>query len=165
VDAVLKVDERDPNRELSTARKIQPPLLMPSGIIFKICRASSRIAASRDASSDLWALENFSQGIGLMPEQIWDGPELPSQYLHFGGTTDAAMPLLWAHSEYVKLASLCCRSKGLRFSRASIRSIRHGRRRTQGHRNLEVESSSANRAGRHSFANPSKFSVSLALDE
>ena len=37
-----------------------------------------------------------------MPEQIWDGPELPSQY-HFGGTTDAAMPLLWAHSEYVKL--------------------------------------------------------------
>ncbi|HWW13590.1 MAG TPA: hypothetical protein VN310_02920 [Candidatus Dormibacteraeota bacterium] len=38
-----------------------------------------------------------------MPEQIWDGPDLPSQYLRFGGTTDAAMPLLWAHSEYVKL--------------------------------------------------------------
>jgi len=37
-----------------------------------------------------------------MPEQIWDGPDLPP-YLRFGGTTDAAMPLLWAHSEYVKL--------------------------------------------------------------
>ena len=38
-----------------------------------------------------------------MPEQIWDGPDLPTSYLRFGGTTDAAMPLLWAHSEYVKL--------------------------------------------------------------
>jgi glucoamylase len=38
-----------------------------------------------------------------MPEQIWDGPDLPSSYLRVGGTTDAAMPLLWAHSEYVKL--------------------------------------------------------------
>src|SRR5256886_15717807 len=37
-----------------------------------------------------------------MPEQIWDGPDVPP-YLRFGGTTDAAMPLLWAHSEYVKL--------------------------------------------------------------
>ena len=36
-----------------------------------------------------------------MPEQIWDGSDLP--YLRFGGPTDAAMPLLWAHSEYVKL--------------------------------------------------------------
>jgi hypothetical protein len=51
----------------------------------------------------LRALENFSQGIGLIPEQIWDGPDLPNYYLRFGGTTDAAMPLLWAHSEYVKL--------------------------------------------------------------
>jgi glucoamylase len=38
-----------------------------------------------------------------MPEQIWDGPDLLSSYLRSGGTTDAAMPLLWAHSEYVKL--------------------------------------------------------------
>ena len=38
-----------------------------------------------------------------MPEKIWDGQDLPNYYLRFGGTTDAAMPLLWAHSEYVKL--------------------------------------------------------------
>ena len=37
-----------------------------------------------------------------MPEQIWDRPDV-SPYLSFGGATDAAMPLLWAHSEYVKL--------------------------------------------------------------
>jgi glucoamylase len=39
----------------------------------------------------------------LIPEQIWDRPDLPSSYLRSGKTTDAAMPLLWAHSEYVKL--------------------------------------------------------------
>jgi glucoamylase len=66
-------------------------------------RGHYEIAAGRDPSPYLRALENFSQGIGLMPEQIWDGPELPSSYLRSGGTTDAAMPLLWAHSEYVKL--------------------------------------------------------------
>jgi len=66
-------------------------------------RGHYEIAAGRDATPFLQALENFSQGIGLMPEQIWDGPDLPNHYLRFGGTTDAAMPLLWAHSEYVKL--------------------------------------------------------------
>jgi glucoamylase len=66
-------------------------------------RGHYEIAASRDPSPYLRVLENFSQGIGLMPEQIWDGPDLPSSYLRVGGTTDAAMPLLWAHSEYVKL--------------------------------------------------------------
>lgn len=49
------------------------------------------------------ALENFSQGIGLIPEQIWDGPDLAARHLRFGGATNAAVPLLWAHSEYVKL--------------------------------------------------------------
>jgi glucoamylase len=66
-------------------------------------RGHYEIAAGRDASPYLRALESFSQGIGLMPEQIWDGPDLPSTYLRLGGPTDAAMPLLWAHSEYVKL--------------------------------------------------------------
>jgi glucoamylase len=66
-------------------------------------RGHYEIAAGRDATPYLLALENFSQGIGLIPEQIWDGPDLPNHYLRFAGTTDAAMPLLWAHSEYVKL--------------------------------------------------------------
>jgi glucoamylase len=66
-------------------------------------RGHYEIAAGRDATPYLRALENFSQGIGLMPEQIWDGPDIPNYYLRFGGTTDAATPLVWAHSEYVKL--------------------------------------------------------------
>jgi glucoamylase len=66
-------------------------------------RGHYEIAARRNPLPYLKALENFSQGIGLMPEQIWDGPDVPSRYLCLGGTTDAAMPLIWAHSEYVQL--------------------------------------------------------------
>jgi glucoamylase len=51
----------------------------------------------------LRALENFSQGIGLIPEQTWDGTDLAARHHRFGGATNAAVPLLWAHSEYVKL--------------------------------------------------------------
>jgi len=65
-------------------------------------RGHYEVAAGRNPLPYLKALENFSQGIGLIPEQIWDGPDVPP-YLRLGGTTDAAMPLLWAHSEYVKL--------------------------------------------------------------
>ena len=66
-------------------------------------RGHYEIAAGRNATPFLHTLENFAQGIGLIPEQIWDGPDLPSRHLRFGGPTNAAVPLLWAHSEYVKL--------------------------------------------------------------
>jgi glucoamylase len=66
-------------------------------------RGHYEIAAGRDPGPYLRALEGFSQGIGLITEQIWDTPDLPSQYLRLGGPTGAALPLLWAHAEYVKL--------------------------------------------------------------
>ncbi|HKQ72122.1 MAG TPA: glycoside hydrolase family 15 protein [Blastocatellia bacterium] len=66
-------------------------------------RGHYEIAAGRDAGPYLRALEKFAQGIGLIPEQIWDAPDLPPRHLRFGGPTGAAMPLLWAHAEYVKL--------------------------------------------------------------
>jgi len=66
-------------------------------------RGHYEIAAGRDAGPHLSALEGFAQGIGVIPEQIWDAPDIPARHLHFGGPTDSAVPLLWAHSEYVKL--------------------------------------------------------------
>ena len=66
-------------------------------------RGHYEVARGRDAGPYLHALEKFSQGIGLIPEQIWDTPDLPSKYLRFGGGTGAAIPLLWAHAEYLKL--------------------------------------------------------------
>jgi glucoamylase len=66
-------------------------------------RGHYELAAGRDPHPYLDALEKFSVGIGLIPEQIWDVPNLPSRHFLFGGNTDAALPLLWAHAEYVKL--------------------------------------------------------------
>jgi len=38
-----------------------------------------------------------------LPEQIWDQPDRPEVHLYLGKPTGAAMPLGWAHAEYVKL--------------------------------------------------------------
>ncbi|MBO0862546.1 MAG: glucan 1,4-alpha-glucosidase [Chloracidobacterium sp.] len=66
-------------------------------------RGHYEIAAGRDAGPYLRALEKFAHGVGLIPEQVWDAPDLPSRHLRFGGPTGAAQPLLWAHAEYVNL--------------------------------------------------------------
>ena len=66
-------------------------------------RGTYELAAGRDANLYLRAIENFTTGIGLIPEQIWDGPEIPALRLTPGGATGAAIPLMWAHAEYVKL--------------------------------------------------------------
>ena len=66
-------------------------------------RGHYELAAGHDPGPYLDALEKFSGGIGLIPEQIWDAPDLSSRHFIFGRKTGAAVPLLWAHSEYVKL--------------------------------------------------------------
>jgi len=63
------------------------------------------LAAGHDPGPYLSALEKFSRGIGLIPEQIWDALDLPERHLHLGGGTGAAIPLLWAHAEYLKTAA------------------------------------------------------------
>jgi glucoamylase len=39
----------------------------------------------------------------LLPEQVWDAADIPSLELFRGKPTGSACPLVWAHSEYVKL--------------------------------------------------------------
>lgn len=66
-------------------------------------RGHYEFAAGRDVAPYLGALEAFSNSCGLLPEQVWDEPDRPEQHLRFGGPTGAAMPLMWAHAEYIKL--------------------------------------------------------------
>jgi glucoamylase len=40
---------------------------------------------------------------GLIPEQVWDGPPIPERGLEPGKPTGGAMPLVWAHAEFLKL--------------------------------------------------------------
>jgi glucoamylase len=49
-------------------------------------------------------MEGFAGSRGLLAEQLWDSPDLPSSPpLNFGQPTGSAMPLAWAHAEYIRL--------------------------------------------------------------
>ncbi len=62
--------------------------------------ACGRVTAARTL---LKAMESFAGDGGLLPEQVWDSPDIPERELFFGKPSGSAMPLVWAHAEYVKL--------------------------------------------------------------
>jgi glucoamylase len=68
-------------------------------------RAHYALAAGRraEAESLLATIEAQTSPGGLIPEQVWDGPPIPSRGLAPGEPSGSAMPLVWAHAEYVKL--------------------------------------------------------------
>jgi glucoamylase len=68
-------------------------------------RAHFELIAGRveNAKRLLAALESFANEGGLISEQVWDAPEIPKRELHFGRPSGSAMPLVWAHAEYLKL--------------------------------------------------------------
>jgi glucoamylase len=68
-------------------------------------RAHYELAAGRVESAKqlLTALESFSNEGGLISEQVWDTQDIPEHGLHFGRPSGSAMPLVWAHAEYLKL--------------------------------------------------------------
>ncbi len=49
------------------------------------------------------AMERFAGDGGLIPEQVWDTYDIPEHDLYFGRPSGSAMPLAWAHAEYIKL--------------------------------------------------------------
>jgi len=62
------------------------------------------------AKNLLKAMELFSNN-SLLPEQIWDTADIPEKDLFFGKHSGSAMPLTWAHAEYIKLCSSIKRKK------------------------------------------------------
>jgi glucoamylase len=63
-------------------------------------RGHYELAAGRDVTPYIRALEAYASRGGMLPEQVWDDEDRPS---HLGYPTGSAMPLMWAHSEYIKL--------------------------------------------------------------
>jgi glucoamylase len=56
------------------------------------------------AESLLAVMEHSTAGHSrLLPEQVWDSADIPALELFRGKPTGSACPLVWAHSEYVKL--------------------------------------------------------------
>jgi glucoamylase len=68
-------------------------------------RAHYEVAAGNisGAKNLLKAMDAFSNN-GLLSEQIWDTDDMPGKGLFFGQHSGSAMPLTWAHSEYIKLS-------------------------------------------------------------
>ncbi len=48
-------------------------------------------------------MANFACQSGLIPEQVWDNQPIVEYELELGRPTGSAMPLAWAHAEYIKL--------------------------------------------------------------
>ena len=87
-------------------------------------RGHYELAAGRPVAPYIEALEHFAHATGLLTEQVWDEPDQPDEHLIFGGPTGAAMPLMWAHAEYLKL--LRSASDGEVFDRIPHVSARYG---------------------------------------
>ena len=68
-------------------------------------RAHYELAAGRPASAEalLAVMENSSGASRLIPEQVWDAKDIPDRELFAGKASGSACPLVWAHSEYIKL--------------------------------------------------------------
>ena len=68
-------------------------------------RAHYELAAGRPevAVQLLGVMRAQASDGGMLPEQVWDGPDLPEFELVNGRATGGAMPLVWAHAEYAKL--------------------------------------------------------------
>jgi len=66
-------------------------------------RGHYELAAGRDVRPFIRAMENFATPTRLLPEQIWDQGDIPKALLRYSKPTGAAMPLMWAHAEYIKL--------------------------------------------------------------
>ena len=66
-------------------------------------RGHYEIAAGRDPLPLITAIEKFANAGGMLPEQVWDAPDLPDGRMIFGQPTGSAMPLCWAHAEYLSL--------------------------------------------------------------
>jgi glucoamylase len=66
-------------------------------------RGHYELDAGRDARPYLEAMRRMASNGAMLPEQVWDAAPIPERGLYPGCPTGSAMPLGWAHAEYVKL--------------------------------------------------------------
>jgi glucoamylase len=74
------------------------PLLTGERAHYALAAGQAGLARELQRSFEAMAGEG-----GLLPEQSWDGADRPDRELYFGRPAGSAMPLVWAHAEYLKL--------------------------------------------------------------
>lgn len=68
-------------------------------------RGHYELARGGDPRPYLEAMAAMTSSGGMIPEQVWDTDPIRERFLFPGRPTGSAMPLVWAHAEYVKLVS------------------------------------------------------------
>jgi glucoamylase len=66
-------------------------------------RAHYELAAGKDIGPLIETYEKFATCGQLLPEQVWDEADRPERSLWMGKPAGSAVPLVWAHAEYLKL--------------------------------------------------------------
>jgi glucoamylase len=66
-------------------------------------RGHYELVAGRDPRLYLRAMAAMTGPGGLISEQVWDTAAIPSKRLYPGCPSGSAMPLAWAHAEFIKL--------------------------------------------------------------
>ncbi len=66
-------------------------------------RAHYELAAGHDIAPLIKTYEGFATSGQMMPEQVWDAANLPDLGLRLGQPAGSAVPLVWAHAEYLKM--------------------------------------------------------------
>jgi glucoamylase len=67
------------------------------------------VSAGQDPMPYIEAMMAMSSPLGLIPEQVWDTAPIQKYGLELGRPSGSAMPLVWAHGEFIKL----CYSRAL----------------------------------------------------
>jgi len=68
-------------------------------------RGHYALVAGDDPSPYLEWMAAMTGSAGLMPEQVWDAATIAERGLYPGKPSGSAMPLVWAHAEFIKLAT------------------------------------------------------------
>ncbi|MCE9630138.1 MAG: glycosyl hydrolase [Planctomycetia bacterium] len=92
-------------------------------------RGHYALVAGEDPLPYLEAMAAMSGKAGLIPEQVWDAPAIPERTLAPGRPTGAAMPLVWAHGEFIKLC--LSRARGYPVDRPAATWKRYGGKRPE----------------------------------
>lgn len=97
-------------------------------------RGHYELAAGRDALPFLKAMSRFANDGGMLPEQLWDIPDLPDARMKLGRPSGSAMPLCWTHAEYISLAR--SRTDGVPFDRPEPVFQRYAIKKTKSRREM-----------------------------
>jgi glucoamylase len=66
-------------------------------------RGHYELMAGKDPLPYLRAMAAMASPCGMLPEQVWDSDPIEQYRLTPGRPTGSAMPLAWAHAEFIKL--------------------------------------------------------------